>query len=164
MKAAMKIILYILSFVLITQTNYAQDQKKNTAEPAEIKTLIESRHFEFVAQSANPLRGRTIYLSPGYSLTVSPDTIESYLPYYGRAYQATLDPDDAGIKFTSTDFTYTVKERKRGWEIAVEPKDVQHSYRLSLTISATGSTSIRINSVHRQSISFMGHIRKVTSK
>lgn len=161
----MKHLGYIFAFVLVINISDAQDQKKKTDEPADIARLIESQRFEFVAQSANPLRGRSIFLSPGYTFKVSPDTVESYLPYYGRAYQASLDPDDAGIKFTSTEFTYLVKGRKnQRWNISINPKDVKNSPQIILSVSSNGYTSVRITSIDRQSISFSGYIRKVSTE
>jgi hypothetical protein len=151
----MKYLKCLLPLVLSAGISYAQD--KNSVEITDIKDLIESRSFEFSAQSAHPMRARTINLSPRYTFTVSPDTIVSDLPYYGRAYQATMDPDDAGIKFTSTDFTYTAKERKKGgWEIAIKPKDVRNSPIANLSISANGYTSLNVISTDKQAISFRG--------
>ena len=156
----MKYFKCLLLFVLSAGISDAQD--KNSGEITDVKELIESRRFEFAAQSANPLRGRTINLSSGYTFTVLPDTVVSYLPYYGRAYQATLDPDDAGIKFTSTDFTYSVKERKKGgWEITVKPKDVEDSPNVNLSISSNGYASLNVISTDKQSISFRGVIKAV---
>ena len=153
----MKYLKFILPF-LLAASGYAQP--KNSIETTDVKALIEGRKFEFVAQSANPLRGRTINLSGGYTFTVLPDTVISYLPYYGRAYQATLNPDEAGIKFTSTDFTYDVKERKKGaWEITIHPKDVKNSPNANLTISANGYASLNIISTDKQPISFRGIIK-----
>jgi len=108
-----------------------------------------------------PMRGRNIQLSPGYALTVSPDTVMCDLPYYGRAYQAPMNPSDGGIKFTSTDFEYTVKNQKKGgWDIQIKPKDVRNSPQVSLSISAKGYASMRVISTDRESISFNGVIQK----
>jgi hypothetical protein len=72
-----------------------------------------------------------------------------------------MDPSDAGIKFTSTDFEFTEKARKKGgWNIEIKPKDVQHSPQLYLTISTNGKASLRVTSTDKQSISFSGNIVK----
>lgn len=138
----------------------AQEQKE---EQASIKSLVESQRYVFLAENAIPLRGRSIFLSPGYTLSVTPDTIISSLPYYGRAYQAPMSPNDAGIKFTSTDFTYTVKEKKGRWEVFVKVKDAGAS-QLNLGIGTDGSASLRVTSMDKQSISFQGRISKPTDE
>ncbi len=156
----MKHSLNILFALLIVGLSFGQrtEEKRNTPDT---EALIQSRNFEFVAESANPMRGRTVFLAPGYTLDVRPDTVISYLPYYGRAYQATMDPGRAGIKFTSTDFEYTEKPgKKRGWDIDIRVKDVQASPQLQLSVSENGQASLRFTSIDRQSISFHGYIRE----
>ncbi len=153
----MKILVSIAFAFLAVSLCYGQTSDATTTD---IKSLIESRRFEFVAESANPLRGRTIFLSQGYTFRVQPDTLVSFLPYYGRAYQANLDPSSAGIKFNSTDFEYVEKPRKNGrWEIQIQPKDISQSPQLFLSIHENGQASLRVISIDRQSISFQGYIR-----
>lgn len=156
----MKHLRYIFPLVMLFNFSNAQDTNPNE----DIAALIESRHFVFMAESASPLRGRTVFLSPGYTFTVSGDSLISNLPYYGRAYQATLDPNDAGIKFTSTDYVYNVKEKRKGWDISLKPNDVRPGPQMSLSVSSNGFASLRITMVDRQSISFNGHIRKIQKK
>jgi hypothetical protein len=157
---------YFLSVVaLLLVVSYSNGQKPENELSPDVASMIQSHNFEFVAESANPMRGRSIFLSPGYTLNVKTDSLISFLPYYGRAYQATLDPASAGIKFTSTDFEYREKPRKkRGWDIQLKPKDVQNSPQLYLSISANGQASLRVTLIDRQSISFQGYIRKKTTK
>lgn len=152
---------YLLIIVgLLLAVNVTNGQKTGEASTADLASMIENRKFEFVAESANPLRGRTIFLSTGYTFKVTPDSLVSYLPYYGRAYQATMDPSSAGIKFTSTDFEYVEKPRKnRGWNIQLAPKDVQNSPQVHISINPGGQASLRFTMIDRQSISFQGYIR-----
>ena len=130
----------------------------------EIAVLIAEREFEFVAESALPLRGRMIFLSGNYNFVVRPDSIKSNLPYYGRAYQAPTDLSGGGIDFISTDFDYNVKESKKRWTIAIRPKDSSDATQIYLSISRNGQASLRVTSINRQSISFHGYIRKILSK
>lgn len=155
----MKYFISIVAMSLIV--SFSNGQKPEKKSSTDIESKIQSRSFEFVAESANPMRGRSIFLSPGYTFKVSPDSLVSYLPYYGRAYQATIDPASAGIKFTSTDFEYMEKPRKkRGWEIQLRPKDVQNSPQIHLSVNPNGQASLRITSIDRESISFQGYIRQ----
>ena len=151
----------ILPLVMLFNFSHAQDEKSSEGD---LSALIQSRHFEFAAESAHPLRGRTIFLSPAYTLTISGDSLSSDLPYYGRAYQATLDPDDAGIKFISTDYEYDVKEKRKGWDISLKPNDVRPGPQMSLSVSSNGYASLRVTMVDRQTISFNGQIRKIQKK
>jgi hypothetical protein len=75
-----------------------------------------------------------------------------------------MNPGEAGIKFTSTDFAYTATERKKEkWEISIKTKD-GNTAQINLTVFSNGSASLRVTSVDRQSISFQGYIRKQTSR
>lgn len=152
---------HILAFVLILQSVVSNAQPKSGTDVA---ALIDNKRFEFVAESANPMRGRSIFLTAGYSVTFTGDTLKSFLPYYGRAYQATLDPSEAGIKFTSTDYEYQVKEKRKGWDLIVKPKDVTQAPMFTISVSKEGYATLRAVLVDRQSISFSGRVQKLTSK
>ena len=142
---------------------YSQDSKEEqkSEKQAEIKSLVEAKHFVFRPQSATAARGATQQLSYGYSLTVSPNEVVSDLPYFGRAYSAPMNPSDGGIRFTSTEFDYSVKNRKKGgWDITVIPKDVPNAPKVYLSVTSAGNTSARVISTNRESISFSGFIEE----
>lgn len=141
---------------------YAQSpaQDKKAQKEALIRNMVDSQNYVFVAQSALPMSGHTRQLTSDYDLRVSPTVVVSYLPYFGRAYTAPIDPSQGGIQFTSKDFDYTVTPKKNGgWEILIKPKDYRDVQRLSLSISAAGYASLQVTSTSRQMISFNGYIR-----
>lgn len=130
-------------------------------EKKEIPTqqIVESKNYIFKAESVNPARSRVRYLTSEYDLVVTGDTVTAFLPYFGRAYSAPIDPSEAGIKFTSVDFGYAVeKKKKRSWEILIRPKDARDVQELYLTIFDGNKASLRVNSVNRESISFNGYV------
>jgi len=160
----MRLLNCIIFLVLTSSVVHAQDATK-TDKTLDVEQLIVDKRFQFVPRSADPLRGRTIFLSAGYSLTILPDSIVSDLPFYGRAYQASMNPNDAGFKFTSTDFSYAVKERKKGGrDITIKTKDVKGSPQMTLFVGKDGTSSLRITSVDRQAISYSGYIKKPNGK
>jgi Domain of unknown function (DUF4251) len=155
----MKYLLSIVAVLLTLTVSSGQETKSDAT--TDIASMVQDRKFEFAAESAHPMRGRTIFLSPGYLLEVRPDSVVSYLPYYGRAYQATMDPSKSGIKFTSTDFEYIEKPgKKSGWQIQIRAKDVPQSPQLHLSIQENGQATLRVTSIDRESISFHGYIRR----
>jgi hypothetical protein len=157
--------LLILSSLLFgSPSTQGQDTKKDKDEEktAALKTLVESRHYEFLAQSATPMTGRPRQLSGEYSLIVTKESIFSYLPYYGRAYSAPIDPSQGGIQFTSKDFEYTAKPRDNGgWDVQIKPKDQRDVSKMMLGISSSGYATLQVTSPNRQPISFYGQIRPV---
>src|SRR5579872_1513373 len=95
---------------------YAQSAKadKQAEKAVVIRNLVDSQNYAFIAQSAMPMSGPVRQLTSDYDLKVTKDKIVSYLPYFGRAYVAPIDPSRGGIQFTSKDFDYKTTERKKG--------------------------------------------------
>lgn len=146
----------------VTGAAIAQDSTKKSAKASKtalVRQLITTQRYAFKAQTMFPMSGRSRVLTSDYDLRVSKDTVISYLPYFGRAYSASLDPSDNGIQFTSVNFDYTVTEKKKGgWDIIIKPKDYSNVQQLSLSVSADGYASLQVTSTNRQSISFNGTI------
>jgi hypothetical protein len=143
--------LIILS-LLFAGTTFAQNEKKDP-----IKEAIESKHYVFKARTVMPATGGVRQLTSEYDLTVNNDSVVAYLPYFGRAYSATPGQANAGINFTSTNFTYNVTEGKKGgWMIEIKPKDAGDVQQLNLNLSKSGFGTLLVNNQNRQSISFTG--------
>src|ERR1700752_1622217 len=126
----------IAFFIIIASPDilHAQDTKKD--KEALVQQLVETKNYVFVAETALPTSGRIRQLTSGYELRVSGDTINSYLPYFGRAYVAPINPAEGGIEFTSQDFEYTAKAKKKGgWNILINPKDAKDVRQLILDVS-----------------------------
>src|SRR4051794_34506373 len=86
----------------------AQAQKEKEKDKATItKELVEMQRYVFIPQSAMPLSGRVRQLTPDYSLKITKDTLDAYLPYFGRAYSAPIDVTQGGIQFVTNSFEYT---------------------------------------------------------
>lgn len=162
--------LFTLLVVFTTLQASAQTDKETTTR------LINDQHFIFNATSAMPTANLEVNavlnkMQPGgasgliqlsgsqYQLKINKDSIEAYLPYYGRAYTASMNPDDSGIKFKSKNFGYKLdKKKKGGWVINIRPKDTKDISSLTLNVSESGYASLNVNSNNRQSISFNGVI------
>lgn len=149
--------------ILALNTLYAQDSKKEKEKAAKVQGIINSKNFVFIAESASPMGGRTIYLTSTYMLRVSKDTLVTDLPYYGRAYSAPINPSEGGIRFTSTDFELNLQAKKKGWDILINPKDTRDVRQLFLSASANGYASLQVTSNNRQAISFTGYIKKLNN-
>jgi hypothetical protein len=149
-------------FLLNTTSVTAQDTKKQkqVEKEAAIKALIDAQHYSFEAQTALPLSTRSRQLTSGYELKVRQDTIEAYLPYFGRAYTATIASSDGGIKFKTTDFKYTLTEAKKGgWDVSIIPEKAGDTRQIMIYISQAGYASLQVIGNNRQSISFNGYIQ-----
>ncbi len=149
--------------ILTLKTAHAQDAKKDGEKETEAKvqSIINSKDFVFIAESASPMGGRTIYLTSVYSVRVSKDTLVADLPYYGRAYSAPMNPSEGGLKLTSTDFELSIQSKKKdGWNILITPKNARDVRQLFLNASENGYASMQVTSNNRQAISFTGYIKE----
>ena len=140
---------------------WPQHKKKSSAsKDSIIKRLIDKQDYIFYAQYATPMTGRQRYLTSDYIVKVSKDTVISDLPYFGRAYSASIN-GEGGIKFTSTSFDYKITPKKKGgWDISIKPKDVSAVQQFNMTVFENGSASLQVASTNRQSISFNGYIKE----
>jgi hypothetical protein len=156
--------LLLIAFLLLGVAEYSRAQDVAKADKKQEKSitiqhLLESRRFVFEARSVSPIGGPTRQLTSSYDLTVKGDSLISFLPYFGRAYVAPMTTADAGLRFTSTDFTYqATARRKGGWNIKIKPGDVNNVQHLNLTVSENGHASLQVTSNNRQPISFLGEI------
>lgn len=157
--------LFILVLIVSAGLKVASAQNtrkdKKAEKEAATKKKIDDRHFTFSATYMLPQRGGGKAITDVYyDLKVSKDSLTVYLPYYGQAYFDVPYNGDAGMKFTSTKFTYNVKEKKKGgWEIIIRPSDVKNIEQLSMYISTDGYASLSINSVNRDFIDYNGYLK-----
>jgi hypothetical protein len=154
------LLLLALALLSTTQAQSPSRKDKQQAQRTQIKNLVDSQHYVFNAQMALPMAGHSRQLTGDYyDLEVGKTTIISYLPFFGRAYSAPIDPAKGGIQFTSKKFDYTATPKKSGgWNVLIKPKDLQDDWQLSLDITIDGYATLQVNGGNRQPISFTGVI------
>lgn len=159
-KRTMTAILVVTIGLLFSGCGASQSATEKAQQAQFLSEQIKSFNFEFVATYAYPQNFRPINLSSPYDVKVSPDTVQAYLPYYGRAFSAPMDPSEGGIKFTSTDFKYEIeKGRKAGnWIIKIITADTNRPFELNFNLWDNGIGSLNVQDRDRQSISFQGSV------
>lgn len=135
----------------IRQERRVEQQKKTEA-------LVNSKNFMFVANRAIPQGYPTVDLisNPNH-LKFSHDEIDSYMPFFGRAYQVNIN-HEGGFKFIAKPDSYDLVKTKKGYEIKVKVKDKNDSYDIFLNISPEGTALLTIASNNRSTISYNGNI------
>ena len=152
--------IFRLAFTLVltffTIVLHAQQQDK----AALIEKKIREKNFVFMANSLTPMSGRLRILTDPYDVTVKPDSIISFLPYFGRVDIAPVNSRDGGIMFTSTQFSYTSeKGKKDSWNIEIKLKDQRNASTFNFIIYDNGEASLNVLSPYRDAISFRGEIK-----
>jgi hypothetical protein len=157
---------FVLLLIVGAGLNIASAQSTKSAKKAAkemaVKGKINGQRYTFLANYMLPQRGSGKSLTDNYDLRVTKDSVIAFLPYYGRAYyDVPYGGADGGIKFTSTKFSYEVKDKKKGgWEITIKPNDVKNTNRLLLNISTDGYASLSVTSSNRDFITFDGYIKE----
>ena len=127
-------------------------------DSVKVRNMIASQSFVFIPRYVNAVGVRNRDLSFGYQISVSKDTVISYLPFFGRGYIAPISPSDVDFDFTSTKFTSTTTVAKRGWNISIKPKDQRFLTELYFRIFDNANASLTITSNDRSVISYNGYI------
>lgn len=136
-------------------------QKEKDDKISELTRIIKTNNFKFIAQQALPMRMTALQLTSEYFLTVSHDSINCFLPYFGVANQAPYGGTNNAIEFITTDFTYAKKSNYNGsYEITIIPKKTDKATKLYLSISADGFANLNVASNYRDPINFYGVIEK----
>lgn len=149
----------ILFIAMSTHFTIAKGTKKEQ-QREEIKEMVQKGSYVFEAQTALPMNGKQISLTSEYTFAVRGDSIESYLPYFGRAYSPEMGLNGGGIKFHEKIESIKVKQndRKGQYMIIAVVKTENEQYTATLNIGYSGYSSLSISSLKRQSISFFGRI------
>jgi len=156
----------ILSFFMAT-ASFSQSAKKKAKQAkteAEIKSMIDAKSYVFVAQYVQPMRGGNRYITPDYDLRVGADSLVAYLPYFGRAYVAPMNNEDAGVQFTTTKFDYKTVENKDGWDISIIPKNAKDIRRMQISVSKNGYATLHVTCDNRDPISYQGYVEAKKQK
>lgn len=158
---------FLFSFILIIimSSTYSQertvikDEEKKSGKRERTEMLLNSKEFTFKARRAIPSRGASIDLTtnPNY-VKFQPEFIESYMPFFGRAYSGVGYGKDTGLHFKGQPDVFTVEKKKRNYHVSVTVKGEVDNFRLYLTVSPGGNASLTISSNNRESISYMGEV------
>jgi hypothetical protein len=136
---------------------------KKAKMAADIKNLVESKNYVFQATYMYPNGGGQRYLTSPYDVTVSRDTVESFLPYFGVVYSGAGygSSSDNGVKFTSTKFNYTADVQKDGsYRISIKPSDTNGTTQMLLDVYPNGNANLSVISLNRERIRYDGYIKE----
>ncbi len=167
MEAKKLIAAFVVMFVVAAgfsqeTSKKAQREQNRIEKEKQIEALINSKEFVFEATQALPQSGKMIILTgSSYTVTFHPDSIESYLPFYGRAYSIDYG-GDGGIKFEGKpdDYKTVAQKSGKGYDINATIKTPKDLYKLYLSVSPDGSATLMVESNQRSGISYHGDIKK----
>jgi hypothetical protein len=136
-------------------------KERKVEQQKQIAIMVNAKEFVFVANRALPQGYKTVDLTTNSnSLKFQPEMIESYMPYFGRAYNV-KSGSDTGIKFEGKPDEFTVITVKRGYEVRAKVKSQYDYFDLYMTIGFEGNASLTITSNNRSTITYYGNIESL---
>lgn len=135
-----------------------------TAEKAEreaktaqaVAAAINDRHYTVEIEWMYPMSGRARSVLSDFMLEVRGDTLVSYLPYFGRAYNVPYG-GGKGMNFVAPITHYhSAKSGHDATEITLIVDNDEDILQYRLKIFSNGKTNIDVESRKRESISYSG--------
>lgn len=157
------ILLLILSLATVNgfpqeKSGRVNDIVKEPGKPAQTEALISSRQFVFEARTALPAGGSPIDLTTNRNFVkFQPDVIESYMPFFGRAYSG-AGYGEQGLHFKGQPEEFIIERNRKNHLITTVVKDEYDSFRLFLTVSPNGNATLAISSNNRETMRYRGEI------
>lgn len=123
------------------------------------KALVNSGTWQFDATQMLPTSGRSRTLTSSYRVIVKESEVDSYLPYFGRAYRAEYGSTASPLSFKGQIHDLKVGDWKRGgWVISFKTENKNDRLDFTFHIGETGSATLKVNSTNRQQISYYGDL------
>jgi len=163
MKTKISFLAILMSLILTSAFSQEKTKKELKEEEKlqkqiQIETLVNSKDFVFIAKYALPMGATQVNLSsnPNY-IKFNPDLMDGYMPFFGTATSG-IGYGDPTIKFKDKPETFNIEKKKKNFQIDAKVKGENDVYRLSLSVTFEGSSSLSIISNNRGTISYQGEI------
>ena len=155
-----KYLMVLLTMMLVACSSLtpAEKAERRAKRAQAVEQALAARHYRVSVNMMYPRNGKAKTVSSDYGLEVKGDTLVSYLPYFGRAYNVPYG-GGKGLNFTETFTEYHSKKLSNGaTQVLIKVKNEEDVYDFILEIFDNGSTSIDMNSRERESINYSGNM------
>lgn len=150
--------LYILCCCCMAATALPLSAQDTEDRAQAVEEAAEAHRFKIAIDYMNPLHGRAQALTTPYSVEVRNDSLFSYLPYVGKAYNVPYGGGKA-LNFDAPIVRYETRKDKKGrTEVCIRTRNEEDSYVYRFTIHPDGSTYLNVQPSYRQSIAFSGNL------
>ena len=154
---------YLISAVILVAmltgcATSAERLERQAREAAMVKEALQNRRYTIDIHMMHPLRGRAVNVTSNYSVEVKGDTLVSYLPYFGRAYQVPYG-GGKGLNFIAPITGYQSEtDRKGTTRIMLTSENEEDSYLYVLEVFSNGESSVEVQSRQRDRIYSTGRM------
>ena len=135
----------------------SEERAAQKAEMARnVTKALNERNYKISVLRMNPMRGSSRSVSYGYSVEVRNDTLFSYLPYFGRAYNVPHG-GGKGLNFSHPIENYQEYQKKNGQRhIEIGLTNEEDTYLYTIEVFDNGNSSVEVWSRQRERIFYTG--------
>ncbi|MBR3027409.1 MAG: DUF4251 domain-containing protein [Bacteroidales bacterium] len=124
---------------------------------ANVTNALDNRDYKIAIDRMYPMRGSR-QVSYGYSVEVRNDTLISYLPYFGRAYNVPYG-GGKGLNFTAPIGSYQEFMKRNGQRhIEIGVTNEEDTYFYTIEVFDNGNSSVEVRARQRERISYSGNV------
>jgi hypothetical protein len=152
-------VMAVLALGVLASCATAEERAARAAEQAKkVTAALNDRHYVIAIDRMIPMRGSSKNVSYGYSVEVRNDSLISYLPYFGQAYNVPYG-GGKGLNFSAPISSYQEFQKKsdrRSIEIGLTNEEDTYVYMID--VFDNGSASVHVTARQRESISYSGNM------
>lgn len=128
----------LLSGSMIPITAQNKKEKKQQREQA-VREAVDAKAYKINVDRVMPMKGGSKHLTSDYSLEIRNDSVYSYLPYFGVAYNVPYG-GGKGLNFSAPLSEYTSTYSKKGnAKITLKVRNEEDNYLYNITIYPNGT-------------------------
>lgn len=148
-----------LALMMLSGCVSSEERAARQAEQARaVKMSLDARDYKISINRMYPMKGASKNVSYGYSVEVRNDSLISYLPYIGRAYNVPYG-GGKGFNFSAPIANYNESQKKNGQRhIEIGVTNEEDTYLYILEIFDNGNSSLDVQSRQRERISYSGEM------
>ena len=137
----------------------AEERAARAAEQAaRVKVALTEKRYKIMVERMYPMMGGSKNVSSNYSVEVRNDSLFSYLPYFGRAYQVPYG-GGKGLNFTERIGSYRESQGKHGQRhIEIDVRNDEDTYLYTIDVYDNGNSDIEVQPRQRERISYSGEM------
>ena len=158
-----RIIAEVLALLMIVGCATQQERAEQRAKMRlAITEAVASRQLHIDISSMSTLRYGSRTVSSDFFLELRGDTLCSFLPYWGQAYQAPVESPSIGLNFEMPILRYSESRPKANkTQLELDVKTQEDTYHYLIDLYDTGEAYIRVRSINRDPISFDGNFAPI---
>lgn len=158
-KLLFSILLVSSACAMLSGCASAEERAARAAEQAaKVTKALEARDYKIAVNRMYPMKGSSRSVSYGYSVEVRNDSLISYLPYFGGAYNVPYG-GGKGLNFSERIGSYRESQKNNGErQIEINVTNEEDTYIYLIKVFSNGNSSIDVTSRQRDHISYSGEL------